>query len=521
MNRRWLLAAVAALALAPPGSGQEKKDKKPLRWGTDPTGGAPYVYKEGDAFVGFEVEFAEYLAKELGRTSEMVTGDWDKLPELLGKPAADDGIDIVLNGYELREDLEKTYPSTVPYYVYKLALVVHKDDADALAGWSDLSRPKENGAKRSVGVLGGSAAHGYMKSKRFGDKIDLQINPDVATVIGLVEQKRLDATVQDTPAALYYVKNSKNLKLADEPRKAGFYVVLTRPADNELREQLNRAIKNGIKNGTLKAIYEKYGLWNEDQERLLYWTEQQWPPPFNDETGVTTGDADKKSQVDWAQLLGELFRAAGMTVFLAVASFPIAMLIGMLVALGRVYGPWLVRAPLGLYIEFLRGTPLLLQLYFVFYLLPLLTANYLGFSLPFPPVVFGVLGLAINYSAYEAENYRAGLLAVPRGQMEAALALGMTPLTALRVVIVPQAARIVLPPVTNDFIALFKDTSVCSVILIVELTRKYNELYNFNREYIVQLAFITAGLYLLMSYPLAVLARVMERRLGSTSGGHR
>jgi polar amino acid transport system substrate-binding protein len=197
------------------------------------------------------------------------------------------------------------------------------------------------------------------------------------------------------------------------------------------------------------------------------------------------------------------------------------MLIGVLVALGRVYGPWLVRVPLGVYVEVLRGTPLLLQLYFVFYLLPLLVSKYLGVTLPNEPILFGVLGLAINYSAYEAENYRAGLLAVPRGQMEAALALGMSPLTALRVVIVPQAARIVIPPVTNDFIALFKDTSVCSVILIVELTRKYNELYNFNREYIFQLAFLTAGLYLLMSYPLAVLARVLEHRLGSVSGGHR
>jgi polar amino acid transport system substrate-binding protein len=80
----------------------------------------------------------------------------------------------------------------------------------------------------------------------------------------------------------------------------------------------------------------------------------------------------------------------------------------------------------------------------------------------------------------------------------------------------------VIPPVTNDFIALFKDTSVCSVILITELTRKYNELYNFNRDYIVQLAFLTAGLYLVMSYPLALLAGYLERRLGAqATGGQR
>ena len=108
----------------------------------------------------------------------------------------------------------------------------------------------------------------------------------------------------------------------------------------------------------------------------------------------------------------------------------------------------------------------MLQLFVLFYLLRL------------PPWVAGIGGLAINYSAYEAEIYRAGLQAIPAGQMEAALALGMSRRMALRRVIVPQAVRIVIPPVTNDFIALFKDTSVCSVITLVELTKQYSILAN-------------------------------------------
>lgn len=509
--RRW--SPLLVLLVLP--VGLRADDPPPLRWGTDPTGGAPYVFKnDRGEFVGFEVELAAFLAKELGRKSQMVTGDWDKLPELLGKPPTEDGIDIVLNGYELREDLEKNYPSTIPYYVYRLGLVVHADNADAIAGWSDVRRPGPDGAKRSVGVLGGSVAHEYLKGKQFGDAIDLKINPDVATVVGLVEQKRLDATVQDTPAALHYVKTGKNLKLADEPRQPGYYVILTRPQDQKLREQLNAAIKKGIKDGTLKRIYDKYGLWNPDQERLLYWTEQPWPPPF--ETDEERGDDEPKGKADWGRLFWELVRAAGMTVFLAVTSFPLAMLIGLLVALGRVYGPRWLSIPLGLYVEFLRGTPLLLQLYFVYYLLPQLVP-----FLTLTEIQAGILGLAINYSAYEAENYRAGLLAIPRGQMEAALALGMSPFAALRRVIVPQAVRLVIPPVTNDFIALFKDTSVCSVILITELTRKYNELYNFNRDLVIELAFLTAALYLLMSYPLSLVARRLERRTGHAGGGHR
>jgi polar amino acid transport system substrate-binding protein len=494
---------VVALLVAPlPAFAQEKK---PLRWGTDPTGGAPYVYKDaGGAFIGFEVELAEYLAGKIGRQSEMRTGDWDKLPELLGKPGQD-GIDIVLNGYELTEDLEKKYPSTIPYYIYRLALVINKDDAEEIVGWTDLKRKKPGDVKRTVGVLVGSSAHDFMNSDRFRQAIDLKINPDVATVIGLVEKKRLDATVQDTPAAQYYVKQSKNLSIADEPRKPGFYVILTKHQDQELREQLNSAIGLGIQDGAFEAIYRKYGIWNTDQERLRYWTEHKWPP-F--EVGAAPLD-EGAPKGDWGRMLGELLRAAGMTIFLSLTSFPLAMIVGLLVALGRVYGPRWLAISLGFYVEFLRGTPLLLQLYFVFYLLPDVIP-WLSLS----PLQAGILGLAINYSAYEAENYRAGLLAIPRGQMEAALALGMSPWTAIRTVIVPQAVRLVIPPVTNDFIALFKDTSVCSVILITELTRKYNELYNFNRGYIAELAFVTAGLYLIMSYPMALAAKWLEKKMG-------
>ena len=133
-----------------------------------------------------------------------------------------------------------------------------------------------------------------------------------------------------------------------------------------------------------------------------------------------------------------------------------------------------------------------------------------GVSLP--EFLTGVLGLAINYSAYEAENYRAGLLAIPRGQMEAALSLGMSTRTALRRVIVPQAVRIVIPPVTNDFIALFKDTSIVSMISVTELTAEYRSLTTSHMRLMLEFGVMTALLYLAMSYPLSLVARRMETR---------
>ncbi|HZT79044.1 MAG TPA: ABC transporter permease subunit, partial [Gemmataceae bacterium] len=159
--------------------------------------------------------------------------------------------------------------------------------------------------------------------------------------------------------------------------------------------------------------------------------------------------------------------------------------------------------------------PLMFQLFAIYYFV--LPACGLGFL---PAFWASVLGLALNYSAAEAENYRAGLLAIPRGQMEAALSLGMSTWTALRRVIIPQAVKIVIPTVTNDFIALFKDTAVCAAISVTllrtnlpELTGQYRRLVIENPGLGVELLLLTAALYLLMSYPLSIVARRLERRL--------
>jgi polar amino acid transport system substrate-binding protein len=512
------LALVVLILFSPSAHAQ---DKKPFRWGTDPTGGAPFVYQNDDGhYVGFEVELAEYLAKKLGREPKMVAGDWSNLPQQLDKsPDVEGGIDVVLNGYELQEDLAAKYASTRPYYVFRVVLMARKDNA-AIRGWSDLFN-RGNQPPKTVGVLGGTVAQQYLE-KTFESDIDLKSNPDVANVIKLVSDKRLDATVQDSPAATHFLKEYADLAAVGEPVRPGFYVLYCRKSDAELVAKLDAAISDGIKDGTLQKIYAKYGLWTDDQERLLYWQSQAWPPPFHADADEK-GEEKKDTPNPLPRLTRELVEAAWVTVKLSFLSFPIAMGIGLLVGVGRVYGPRWVRVPFTFYVEVIRGTPLLLQLFIIYYLIPdLMMRSGVGFlgdlARSLTPMIAGVLGLAINYSAYEAENYRAGLLAIPKGQMEAALALGLTRFAAIRRIIVPQAFRIVIPPVTNDFIALFKDTSACSIILVVELTRKYNELFNFNRTLIVELAFLTAGLYLLMSYPLSIVARKLEQRLAGPKG---
>jgi polar amino acid transport system substrate-binding protein len=184
----------------------------------------------------------------------------------------------------------------------------------------------------------------------------------------------------------------------------------------------------------------------------------------------------------------------------------VAIVIGFLLAVCRVFGPLPARWFATAYIEMMRGTPLLIQLLFIFYGLP-------NIGLRLSPFVASVLGLGLNYAASEAENYRAGLLAVPAGQWQAAYALGLTHTKALRLVIVPQAIRLILPPLTNDFISLLKDSSLVSALTMVELTGAYHRLATETFDYFGT-GLLVAFLYLLLGLPFVRLARTMEERLG-------
>jgi polar amino acid transport system substrate-binding protein len=168
-----------------------------------------------------------------------------------------------------------------------------------------------------------------------------------------------------------------------------------------------------------------------------------------------------------------------------------------------VYGGRLIRAPLAGYVELIRGTPLLLQLFVLYY--------GLAEAVRLPAFIAALIGLALNYAAYESEIYRSALEAVPTGQLEAGRTLGLTELQVLRLVRGPQALRLALAPMTNDFVALLKDSSLVSVLTVVELT-KQTQIFATNLGSWVVPGALCAALYLAMSIPLASLARRLEQR---------
>jgi polar amino acid transport system substrate-binding protein len=458
-----------------------------LRYGSDMEGGGPYAYPDPSApggVTGFEVEIMTLLGRELNVQPTFSYGPWDKLLQLLDSRR----VDLVINGYEWTENRSRAYLATRPYYVYQLQLLARR--GSGLDSWDALKKKKPGGGRWKVAVLVASAADTYA-TEQGGDTVEVVHCDGSTDAMTLVQNGQCDLTLQDLPAARFYRARFPGLEFVGAPLSHGYYVIYTRNDQPELRDALDKGLERLRISGDLRTIYQKYGIWTEAQEELA-----KFHGPIERAISADT-------VTGWALLRryqSSLLASARVTFLLSVASMPLAMVAGLLIALVRMYGNrWLAISLQG-YVEVIRGTPLMLQLYVLF------------FQLKLDPWVAGIAGLAINYSAYEAEIYRAGLQAIPVGQMEAALALGMSRWMALRRVIVPQAVRMVIPPVTNDFIALFKDTSVCSVVTLVELTKQYSTLAN-STGGAIEFAMAAATLYMLMSIPLSWFSRWSERYL--------
>ena len=210
---------------------------------------------------------------------------------------------------------------------------------------------------------------------------------------------------------------------------------------------------------------------------------------------------------DWdyaLEIVPILGKAAIITVEATFLGFLIAASLGLVFAILRMLGPT-IAAPVTILVELVRSTPLLIQIFFLYFVLP-------KFGVTLDAFTAGVLALGLHYATYCSEVYRAGLENIPRGQWEASYLLGMNPLLAFRRIILPQAFRIALPAMTNDFVSLFKDTSVAYAISVWELATAYRELANASGQFLL-LGTAVSIFYLAMSLPMAHLARRLERRL--------
>ncbi|MBK8260990.1 MAG: ABC transporter permease subunit [Nannocystis sp.] len=453
-----------------------------LRWGADLQGGAPYIYEDpakDGAIKGFEVDLAAALAAELGVTPEFVQNDWSALVPSLERET----FDIVMNGLEVTPARAGRVLFTRPYYIFTTRLMARRDDPRIEA---DLSKLKG----MRVGTLTSSFTADLLLAVGIEPVYyEGQEEPYQDLIAG-----RLDAVFMDDIIAGRYGEDKPQLRVVGDLGD-GFYAIAIRPGDEALRDALDRALGVLIENGALEQILRREQIWNDRQLGLRAWSDA--------DQRRLLGEATQSGGLRWHHVV-IFIEAAGITLVISLLSMALAIPLGMGLAVARLYGGPVARGLATAYVELYRGTPVLLQLYVLYYgLADLIRLD--AFSA-------AIIGLGMNYAAYEAEVYRAGIQAVPRGQMEAALSLGMRSPLALRRVVLPQAFRIALPSVTNDFIALLKDSSLVSVITVVELTKRMTIVAVDVRSWLIPGA-LCALLYFVMSYPLSLFARRLERRL--------
>jgi His/Glu/Gln/Arg/opine family amino acid ABC transporter permease subunit len=210
------------------------------------------------------------------------------------------------------------------------------------------------------------------------------------------------------------------------------------------------------------------------------------------------------------QYLGVLLQGLELTIILAVVVLVLSLVLAVPVAVARMSRNPLVRIPIDAYVELMRTTPLILQLIYLYYVLP-------GFGIKLDPLTAGILGLTLHYTAYIGEVYRSGIDAVSRGQHHAAAALGMTSFLAFRRIILPQALRIVTPALGNYFITIFKDTALTSVMTVQELMFT-GEIISARTYQYFPIYTLVLLIYFAIGYPSALFVRYLER---VTSRGER
>src|SRR4051794_17647656 len=471
-----------------------------LRWAGDPEGGAPYVEaspSDPDVLVGFDVEIADLLARGLARTPRFVFVAFAQIDQSVGRGDAEIG----LSGIEDTPARRAAMAVTVPYYEFREVLAVRTADAARFRHLSDL-------AGRRVGTLGGTIAYEILLRAAPGGGITAvsyedDVHPYEDLVLG-----RVDAVLLDNVLAERRQRTRPGFVVQPESVATSHYVGVLAPPNAPLRDRIDDILRGAMRSGELEAILRKWNVWNGDQPELYrrVLAGEQIPPVTT--TGSDEGElppvfAPESVWTATARYLPALLRASAITIVLSCLSMGLAVVLGVLIASGRVYGNRIARAALTGYVELMRGTPILLQLFVLYY--------GIAAAVRLPAFAAALLGLALNYAAYESEIYRGALEAVPSGQLEAARTLGFTERQVLALVRGPQAFRLALAPMTNDFVALLKDSSLVSVLTVMELT-KQTQIFAANIGSWVIPGSLCAALYLAMSLPLAAAARRLERR---------
>jgi arginine/lysine/histidine/glutamine transport system substrate-binding/permease protein len=455
----------------------------PWRVGTDPTY-APFEMQEPNsgALKGFDIELINAIARRSGHRVVFTPLPFDGLiPALQAR-----SLDLAISAMTITASRAETVDFSRPYFAAGLGIVV-REDTDNINTLRDLQGRKIAVQIGSVGAKAMAAVPGARLSTFDSAPLALQelINGNV------------DAYVNDLPATLYAINTVglRGIRIAGKPLTQDYYGVAF-PKDSPLRQPVNRALDQLIADGSYARLYKRWF--------------GKLPPPLPTRAPVLVS-RDQQAGLDLSQLLSNLGHGALITLSLSSSAFALGLLAAAALAAGLLCRQTLVRRSCRLYVEFFRGTPLLVQLFMIYFGLPALSQS-LGHAISFNRFAAAVVALSLNAAAYLAETLRSGIVSINRGQWEAARALGLGPLATLRFVIVPQMLQLVLPSLANACITLTKDTSLAAVIGFEELFREGQLLVATSyRAFEVYLA--VALIYLLLTALISLLFRRWEAQL--------
>ncbi len=453
---------------------QRIKQTGELRIGTDATY-PPLEYAEGGQFAGFDIDLMNAIARELGVRAVFINSGFDGI-----FPALQNGtFDAVISSVTITPERGAAMLFSDPYYDSGQLIAIRK-------GTQGIATPEELSGK-TVGVQINTTAQIDLE-KRAGVKVAVYNTIDLALLD--LKNGRIDAVVSDAPVLRYMIRQSftdlttVGRRFTDE--KFGIAIA---QGNEDLRRAVNAALWRITESGEYDRINTKW--FGEAAERAA---------------DMAASETQKKAfdfgivRRTWTLFL----KGVWLTARLALLSLALGLPIGLLLALARVQSSKILSTPAAVYVEVMRGTPLLVQILFIYFVLP-------SFGINIPAFWSGIIALTLNSAAYIAEIFRAGILSIDAGQMEAARSLGMSHTQAMRRIILPQTFRRVVPPMTNEGIALLKDSSLVSVIGLTELARTGQELAS---RYAAPLTIwpMVAIFYLLLTFPLTRVAEYLERR---------
>ena len=435
-----LATVVVVLALGGTSATAAQDDRPLVRVGTEGTY-PPFTFREAGSkdLTGYDVEVMRAVAKKAGWRLQFVDSQFDAIFAALDAKR----IDVIANQISINPERKATYDFSQPY-TYSHGVIVVKKGERGITSLADL---KGRTTAQSL------TSNWAQVAKDAGAKVEGV--DQFSQAAALVAQGRVDAIVNDNIAVLDYLttSGSDDVEIVGAAGDEVSEQALTFRKGDPRRDEADRALDAIRQDGTLAKISQKY--FKADVSR-----EDGGDVDVSGGRGEAS-TVDTLQDAAWPMLRG----LVAATIPITVISFVLGLVLAVLTALARLSGVRVLDVLARVYISIIRGTPLLLQLFIVFYGLP-----EIGIDLGSWPSA--ILALSINVGAYAAEIVRSSILSVPRGQLEAAASIGMGYWQSLRRVVLPQAARIAVPPLSNTLISLVKDTSLLSVVLVTELFRE-------------------------------------------------